>query len=174
VEQRQPPPLPPRVAEPQVPPALPPQVPPALPPQVPPALPPQARMPPPPPDEHDLEPSVEARTLPLPGDRTQVRPMPIEMLAARDAEAAASTPPEDPSTLRQREGYFRSVFDEFVAVKQQCGESNDGMEYPRFRVKLVRTRETLMARFQCNDVRFRVYVKEGKAALRAAPVLDPS
>ena len=29
-----------------------------------------------------------------------------------------------------------------------------------------------MDRFNCVDVRFRVYVKDGRAALKAAPILD--
>ena len=68
--------------------------------------------------------------------------------------------------------YFKSVFDQFVSVKQSCGESIAGLVYERFAEKLVKNRADLMAKTGCRDVRFTVYVKDGKAALKATPVKD--
>ncbi len=45
-------------------------------------------------------------------------------------------------------------------------------DFRKFRAKLIRTRAQLVEKFKCRDVRFRVYVKEGKAALKASPVLE--
>jgi hypothetical protein len=77
---------------------------------------------------------------------------------------AAPAPRVDP--------YFRQVFDQFVAAKQSCGESIAGLVFEKFAEKLVRNRDDLMAKTGCRDVRFTVYVKDGKAALKATPVKD--
>lgn len=81
---------------------------------------------------------------------------------AAAAEPAASD--EDP--------YFKSVFDQFVSVKKSCGEPISGLTYAKFSEKLVKNREDLMAKTGCKEVRFTVYVKDGKAALKATPVKD--
>jgi hypothetical protein len=70
------------------------------------------------------------------------------------------------------DAYFRQVFDQFVAVKRTCRESIAGLVYERFAEKLVKNREDLMSKTRCRDVRFTVYVKDGKAALKATPVKD--
>jgi hypothetical protein len=36
--------------------------------------------------------------------------------------------------------------------------------------KLIRNREQLVKKYQCRTVRFQVYEKDGKAALKATPV----
>ncbi len=68
--------------------------------------------------------------------------------------------------------YFKQVFDDFIATKKSCGESTSGLTYEKFAEKLVRNREDLMAKTGCREVRFTVYVKDGKAALKATPVKD--
>ncbi|MCA9548108.1 MAG: hypothetical protein KC613_27065, partial [Myxococcales bacterium] len=105
------------------------------------------------------------------GETTQVRPMPLGLFADRPGERTAVGPPPDGPGASAREATYRAVFEQFVATKRECGEA-DAVDFERFRAKLIRTRKTLMARFDCADVRFRVYVKAGKAALRAAPILD--
>jgi hypothetical protein len=68
--------------------------------------------------------------------------------------------------------YFNQVFEQFVAVKKSCGEPTAGLTYTKFSEKLVKNREDLMAKTGCKEVRFTVYVKDGKAALKATPVKD--
>ncbi len=68
--------------------------------------------------------------------------------------------------------YFKQVFDQFVGLKRQCGEQVTGLTYEKFAEKLVKNRDDLMAKTGCREVRFTVYVKEGKAALKATPVKD--
>ena len=68
--------------------------------------------------------------------------------------------------------YFKQVFDQFVATKKTCGESTSGLTYEKFSEKLVRNRDELMAKTGCREVRFTVYTKDGKAALKATPVKD--
>jgi hypothetical protein len=68
--------------------------------------------------------------------------------------------------------YFKQVFDQFVAVKRSCNEPVSGLTYTKFAEKLVKNRDDLMAKTRCREVRFTVYVKDGKAALKATPVKD--
>ena len=122
-------------------------------------------------DQSALEP--EKRRIPghKPGDSTVVRPVAMDLLAAsRESETTAVGPPPE-RTDQGLERYYREVFDELVATKAACGESVEAVDFSRFRAKLQRTRKALMDRFKCHDVRFRVYVKDGKAALKAAPVV---
>jgi hypothetical protein len=67
---------------------------------------------------------------------------------------------------------WRGVYQEFVALKQQCGESTDGFTYEKFETTLKKNRDTLMTRHGAKRVKFSVYVKEGKAALKASPLKD--
>ena len=68
--------------------------------------------------------------------------------------------------------YFKQVFDQFVAVKKSCNEPTTGLTYEKFSEKLIKNRDDLKAKTGCREVRFTVYVKEGKAALKATPVKD--
>ena len=84
-----------------------------------------------------------------------------DILGGPDPDAGA---PVDP--------YFKQVYDQFLSVKQSCGEPTAGLTYQKFSEKLVRNRDDLMAKTGCKEVRFTVYVKDGKAALKATPVKD--
>ena len=82
---------------------------------------------------------------------------------------------EVPDQLRQQsrddEGHFREVFEQYLALRQQCGESITELSFDKFTVTLRKNRDTIMLqRPETKDVRFTVYVKAGKAALKATPV----
>ncbi|MFT3692289.1 MAG: MXAN_5187 C-terminal domain-containing protein [Kofleriaceae bacterium] len=64
------------------------------------------------------------------------------------------------------------MFEQFVSVKKSCGENTSGLTYQKFAEKLVKNRDDLMTKTGCREVRFTVYVKDGKAALKATPVKD--
>ena len=66
---------------------------------------------------------------------------------------------------------WRQVFDEFLRVKQQCGEPTN-VSYEKFLNTLRKNRDQILQRHTCTRVRFSVYVKDGKAALKASPVKD--
>ncbi len=72
----------------------------------------------------------------------------------------------------EEDAYFRSVFDEFVELKTRCGEPTAGLTYGKFVEKLRRNKDELMGKPGTVGVRFSVYVKDGKAALKATPVKD--
>jgi len=85
-------------------------------------------------------------------------------------------PPPPPSgsgaIALAEEQHFQDVFREFAATRDQCGEPNDGLTYDKFVAKLRKNKEQLVQKYACKTVRFQVYVKEGKAALKATPVKD--
>jgi hypothetical protein len=68
------------------------------------------------------------------------------------------------------EADYRRVFDDFVASRTQCGEGLEGVTFEKFVVKLRQNRSQLIQRYGCASVRFQVYVKDGRTALKATPV----
>jgi hypothetical protein len=68
------------------------------------------------------------------------------------------------------EGHYREVFTEYLATRQQCGESTQDLTFEKFCVTLRKNRDQILqTRNDARGVRFSVYVKEGKAALKASP-----
>jgi hypothetical protein len=90
----------------------------------------------------------------------------VEGVPARPAPLAGARAPLPEAD----EAHWRGVFDDFVRVRGQTGEPANTVSYERFRTKLARNREQLVQRYNCKTVRFQVYVKQGKAAVRATPV----
>ncbi len=74
----------------------------------------------------------------------------------------------EPSELEE----WQSVFQDFVSLKQQCGENTDGFSYEKFELTLKKKNEELLTRHGAKRVKFSVYVKEGKAALKASPIME--
>jgi hypothetical protein len=72
----------------------------------------------------------------------------------------------------EEEAHFRHIFDDFVAKKRDCGESTAGLTRDKFLQKLRENKANLVAKHNCRTVRFSVYVKDGKAALKATPVRE--
>jgi len=94
-----------------------------------------------------------------------------------ESQAGAPTVVGGPSEelIRQSQGsgddtYYRQVYEEFLQLKRKCGESIDGLTFDKFSQKLKQNRDQLVARYACKAVKFQVYVKDGKAALKATPV----
>ncbi len=88
---------------------------------------------------------------PQPAPATQPAPMPAPL-------------PADPAAVED----FGEIFEEFVQVKQACGEPTNNLTYERFAAKLRKNERDLKAkRPDIKRVQFTVYVKDGKAALKA-------
>ncbi|RKG58544.1 cell division protein FtsK [Corallococcus sp. CA054B] len=101
-----------------------------------------------------------SEAIPMPAPRSNAVPLP--MPGANGAAAAALS----------EEQHFQDVFREFVTTRERCGEQADGLTYDKFVQKLRKNKEQLVTKYACKTVRFQVYVKEGKAALKATPVKD--
>jgi hypothetical protein len=89
--------------------------------------------------------------------------------AAPDGEATRVVPYDE---NEEEAAHFAHVYDEFVQTKKNCGESQAGLTIDKFLQKLRDNKAALVAKHGCRTVRFSVYVKDGKAALKATPVRD--
>ena len=113
-------------------------------------------------------------------EATRVAAVPAELLqqAARANDAMDNLPQSSggwappPVAAGGDDAHFLEVYQSFVQTRAQCGEAADGLTYDKFAQKLRKNREQLTAKYQCRTVRFQVYVKEGKAALKATPIKD--
>ena len=97
---------------------------------------------------------------------------PLEQSAADSVVSSAPWQGEAPTNEAELEPYMDKVYEEFMSVKRQCGEDTSNLTYERFRKKLSKNRKALMERYECRTVKFQVYIKDGKAALKATPIKD--
>jgi len=74
------------------------------------------------------------------------------------------------SLAEEEESHWRMVFDDFLRVRGETGEGGAAVSFERFRTRLQKNRDQLIDKYGCRTVRFQVYVKDGKAAVRATPV----
>ncbi|MBZ4416677.1 MXAN_5187 family protein [Myxococcus sp. RHSTA-1-4] len=103
-----------------------------------------------------------SEAIPMPPPRTAAPPQAAIPLPGLGNSAVALS----------EEQHFQEVFREFVTTRERCGEPADGLTYDKFVQKLRKNKEQLVQKYACKTVRFQVYVKEGKAALKATPVKD--
>ena len=122
-----------------------------------PAPPPPARPAPPPaptaPILDNLEDDDEA---------TMVGAVPPEVLAQATGE----------HRLKDETNAWMAVYEDFIRTKKQCGEAVEGLTFDKFSHTLKKNRDALIQRHGCKRVKFSVYVKEGRASLKATPVKD--
>jgi len=131
--------------------------------------------------------------MPPPGkgnESTLVAPIPDELLRAATMPSpdAAEPPVTHTGTFAavthtgtfaavqprdSEEQHYEEVFRDFVETRERCGEPSDpNLTFDKFVQKLRKNKEQLVQKYNCRSVRFTVYVKEGKAALKATPVKD--
>jgi hypothetical protein len=79
--------------------------------------------------------------------------------AATEGEAAEGIDPD--------EAHFQEVFERFLELRRETGEPSN-VSYDKFVAKLRRNREELMERHHAKGVRFSVYLKDGRAAIKAS------
>jgi hypothetical protein len=77
----------------------------------------------------------------------------------------AGTAPADPLA----EGRLRSVYRAYVEAKRRCNEDTTRLSFDAVVASLKRQVPELLERHQARDVEYRVFVKDGKAILRAVP-----
>ncbi|MFO0631672.1 MAG: MXAN_5187 family protein [Nannocystaceae bacterium] len=111
---------------------------------------------PPPPTQTQVAPSTAAKPA-----AAAPAPAPVQTQVAASVAADAG---EDEERMR----YYREVFEEFLQIKIACGENADGFTFDKFVKKLQKnTQDILEKHSDVRDVQFTVYVKDGKAALKA-------
>ncbi len=99
-------------------------------------------------------------------DATQVAKIPEELMKASATGEVKAI--ENADELVQ----WRTTFEEFVAMRKKCSEPTTGLSFEKFQVQLRRNKEQLVKQYNCRRVKFTVYEKEGKAALKATPIKD--
>ncbi len=67
--------------------------------------------------------------------------------------------------------YYNRIFKEYCSAREQVGESIEGISYDNFVTKLRVNEATLKAKYQCESIRFKVIVKDGKVTLKPAPIV---
>lgn len=96
------------------------------------------------------------------GDQTMVAPPDAGMIASSQSPAASADPTAE----------WQKVYEDFIRTKKECGEPTDGLTFEKFQQTLKKNRDALMQRHGCKRVKFSVYIKEGRASLKATPVRE--
>jgi len=123
--------------------------------------------------------AAPAKPLPKALPKPKPRPGATGQTADPLPDAGAPPPPlpqaaEAPAAADEGEGdeltEWQKVYEDFIAMKEQCGEPTTGMTFEKFKSTLQRNKDALVQRHGVTRVKFTVYAKEGKAALKASPV----
>jgi hypothetical protein len=77
---------------------------------------------------------------------------------------------DDPADDRAYAAHIREVFEAYVATRRRCGETVATLTLDKFQARLETNRQQLVAKYGCRSARFSVYVKDGKAAVKATPL----
>jgi hypothetical protein len=121
-------------------------------------------------------PSAASRPMPQPPGAPRRMPRPPGAPGASPTANLDATMPEGGlgawGSGASDENEWRQVFQDFVNTKRQCGENVEGFTYEKFEVTLRKNRDTLLQRHGAARVKFSVYVKDGKAALKANPIRE--
>ena len=107
-------------------------------------------------------------------DATVVANVPADLLAqsagASEAPSRTSSLPSPAGLEPEDRAHFKEVYERFIDLRRRCGEPTSDLAFDRFLQKLSRNRQNLVKKYNCRTVRFQVYKKDGKAALKATPV----
>lgn len=64
---------------------------------------------------------------------------------------------------------FKQLYEQYVETQKQCGEDTGKFTLEQFVSRLAREKDRLIKRYQCKNVKFSVYIKDGKTSLKATP-----
>ena len=120
-------------------------------------------------------PSAPGKSRPLPqapGGAGRKPPPPGRPAPPSAAQGAPPSQALDSDGDFEETSEWQSVYEDFVAMKQECGESVDGFTYEKFEQTLQKNKQALVSRHGASRVKFSVYQKDGKAALKASPIRD--
>ena len=92
-----------------------------------------------------------------------------EILGQLSGDRSTDRPPPP---IQDETVEWRRVYDDFLKLKKECGETTDGLNFEKFKSTLRKNRDQLLQRHGCKSVKFSVYTKEGKAALKANPIRE--
>ena len=168
-------------------PTVPKQAPPPLPitppqgisaPKPPPPVPAAARPGPPPASSPKMPPSLGAAA--PGGGRMGPPPVPVahtsQTMDDEDATTVATVPAEvmaqATGSALDENAEWRVAYQDFIRIKKQCGEPTDGLTFEKFSVILRKNRDSLAEKHGVKRVKFSVYVKEGRASLKATPTKE--
>jgi hypothetical protein len=101
-------------------------------------------------------------------EATVVSHVSSEILGQLSGDRSTDRPPP----IHDETAEWRRVYDEFLRLKKECGETTDGLNFEKFKSTLRKNRDQLLQRHGCKSVKFSVYLKEGKAALKANPIRE--
>jgi hypothetical protein len=110
-------------------------------------------------------PAQAAKSAPAGKDAAAAKPATPEEPAATPQIHIAGTPPPDPLA----EARLRSVYRAYVEAKRRCNEDTTRLSFDTVASSLKRQVPELLERHNARDVEYRVFVKDGKAILRAVP-----
>ena len=110
-------------------------------------------------------PAAAAKSAPGRKDAAAAKPATPEAPASTPQIHIAGTPPPDPLA----ESRLRSVYRAYVEAKRRCNEDTTRLSFDAVAASLKRQVPELLERNNARDVEYRVFVKDGKAILRAVP-----
>ncbi len=114
-----------------------------------------------------LSPSSVAQKAPPPP-----KPASVAKPAAKIPQARSTMTLDQDAALSAEEAHYRDVYQQFLTTGEACGHSMSQLTYERFLQTLEKTRRQIIEARGVQNVRFAVYVKDGKPALKATPIRD--
>ena len=98
---------------------------------------------------------------------TLIDQAPLSLEAGYESSPEAAEEERDPDQV-----HWQETFEQFRELKASLGEPSDRITFEKFSAKLRKNREDLLAKHNCIGVRFSVYEKEGRAAIRAKAIRE--
>lgn len=89
-------------------------------------------------------------------------------------QAQQATPPAPPPAQAApapglSDDQLRRLYDTYVHARQRTNESVDGISYESLAANVRRQVPTLLAKYGCESLEFKVVIKDGRALLKAVP-----
>ncbi len=105
-----------------------------------------------------------------PPERTVVADVPQELIDKSAEVTGQLSLPDEFGLDSADNAHFQETYERFVEMRRACGEATADLAFDKFVAKLRKNREGLIEKYKCRTVRFQVYRKDGKAALKATPI----